>query len=449
MLKFPSKIEKSIYDIQYKQQNDHYVAEVRLDPKVRAKKILKLTILTRVLCGFPLLLSSIREKWLILLNNSSQVLTLKELGELRDKFSTNQPPYTHLCKIIEKVRSLEEYAFLRDLIWKFHEESFPEQYGAIKTRRHLIEPNNVDMLEKVMECCGIDRNLLFINHPSWKKAYQYTLNYYYKKFEADPLAASYMDELSDDKGGFKDLYHLVISKIERWPEGADVAKQINKQHQNPIERLKALMQWNESKNLLAITERLVQLNRVNLEVLLPILSADGDIIQKAHMIRTWLTTHAAKVKQVARLDLSNTSYNPLYFNRIPHEIFHCFSHVKDLVLYANNLTVLPRAIKQLTQLQKLNVSSNQLSTLSEELFDQLPHLKELRASNNCFKTFPSIICRLSNLELVDLSLNQGITSIPADIVKLNNLKTLKLACCPIKRQAMALPPQLTRIEFDH
>jgi Leucine-rich repeat (LRR) protein len=84
------------------------------------------------------------------------------------------------------------------------------------------------------------------------------------------------------------------------------------------------------------------------------------------------------------------------------------------------LCELPDSLWQLTQLQKLNLSSNQLTALPESL-GQLIQLQELNFSGNQLTTLPESLGQLTQLQDLDLSSNKMI-ALPESLENLINLK---------------------------
>jgi len=102
--------------------------------------------------------------------------------------------------------------------------------------------------------------------------------------------------------------------------------------------------------------------------------------------------------------------------------------VTTLNLNKNDLNVLSPDIAKLTELENLNLSNNQLTSLPSELFS-LKKLKYLQLDHNQFKTISSSISDLSTLENLNLSYNE-LTSLPNEIYDLKNLKTLSISNNP-------------------
>ena len=95
-----------------------------------------------------------------------------------------------------------------------------------------------------------------------------------------------------------------------------------------------------------------------------------------------------------------------------------------LNLNGNQLTTLPEAIGQLTNLTTLNLNGNRLTTLPESI-GQLTNLATLELSNNQLTTLPESIGQLTNLTELNLNGNE-LSTLPASIGQLTNLTELYL-----------------------
>ncbi|MFM6621944.1 MAG: COR domain-containing protein [Dolichospermum sp.] len=114
-----------------------------------------------------------------------------------------------------------------------------------------------------------------------------------------------------------------------------------------------------------------------------------------------------------------------------------------LDLRNNQLTTLPEAIAQLSNLSGLDLRNNQLTTLPEAIA-QLSNLRELYLSDNQLTTLPEAIAQLSNLTVLYLRNNQ-LTTLPEAIAQLSNLSGLYLS----NNQLTTLPEaikQLSQLE---
>ncbi|WP_213157615.1 leucine-rich repeat domain-containing protein [Parachlamydia sp. AcF125] len=100
------------------------------------------------------------------------------------------------------------------------------------------------------------------------------------------------------------------------------------------------------------------------------------------------------------------------------------------------LNYLPPEIAQLSRLEKLDLSSNQLTSLPAEI-GQLPQLKSLYLEDNQLTSLPAEIGQLSRLEWLGLRKNQ-LTSLPVEIGQLSQLKNFDLS----KNQLNSLPAEI-------
>lgn len=108
---------------------------------------------------------------------------------------------------------------------------------------------------------------------------------------------------------------------------------------------------------------------------------------------------------------------------------------KSNILNLSNqgLEKLPASVLKMTNLEELNISSNQLTgALPAEIHD-LKNLKVLNASNNLMTGVPAEVGQLSNLEVLDLSSNR-LTGLPNELGNLKKLKKLNLSGNDYSRQ---------------
>ncbi|MFM6224926.1 MAG: leucine-rich repeat domain-containing protein [Dolichospermum sp.] len=114
---------------------------------------------------------------------------------------------------------------------------------------------------------------------------------------------------------------------------------------------------------------------------------------------------------------------------------------KETRLYFDfrQLTILPEAITQLSNLTVLCLRNNQLTTLPESIA-QLSNLTALDLSNNQLTTLPESIAQLSNLTVLFLGNNQ-LTTLPDSITQLSNLRNL----CLSKNRLTTLPESIAQL----
>jgi Leucine-rich repeat (LRR) protein len=99
---------------------------------------------------------------------------------------------------------------------------------------------------------------------------------------------------------------------------------------------------------------------------------------------------------------------------------------KKLDLSNQNLTKVPDSVFNQTNLEELNLSSNQLTGAIQAEIRHLQNLKVLNLSNNILTGVPAEVGQLQNLQILDLSNNQ-LTGLPYELGNLKNLKTLNIS----------------------
>ncbi len=97
-----------------------------------------------------------------------------------------------------------------------------------------------------------------------------------------------------------------------------------------------------------------------------------------------------------------------------------------LDLSNQGLTKVPEYIFNMTNLQELNISNNQLTGAIQSQIGQLKKLKVLNASNNLMTGVPAEVGQLTNLQILDLSNNQ-LTGLPNELANLKNLKIFNIS----------------------
>lgn len=94
---------------------------------------------------------------------------------------------------------------------------------------------------------------------------------------------------------------------------------------------------------------------------------------------------------------------------IPDSFFYYYPFIKVLNLQKNELEEIPRSIRFLKDLKKLNVANNQLKTLPEDnfLYKQFPKIHELDLTSNQISEFPlKLLIVSSQLKRLILDFNQ-------------------------------------------
>jgi len=120
------------------------------------------------------------------------------------------------------------------------------------------------------------------------------------------------------------------------------------------------------------------------------------------------------------------------------------TQLQKLDLSSNQLTSLPRALLQLTQLQSLNLSDNNLETLPD-WFEQLTQLHALYLSDNNLEILPDWLGQLTQLQSLNLRNNQLI-ALPDWVGQLTLLQSLNLSSNKLKTLPESLG-ELTQLQF--
>ncbi|XP_057679977.1 toll-like receptor 22 isoform X2 [Corythoichthys intestinalis] len=125
---------------------------------------------------------------------------------------------------------------------------------------------------------------------------------------------------------------------------------------------------------------------------------------------------------VTELDLGDN----LIFN-ISNDSFVVFLGLKSLTLSQNRLSFVPPAVRNLTRLQELDLSSNNISSLGCQDFAELGKLQVLGLYQNKIRTIKQCVFKdLTNLRVLKLQANQ-ITKLNSAFKRyLSNLRQLKL-----------------------
>ena len=140
-----------------------------------------------------------------------------------------------------------------------------------------------------------------------------------------------------------------------------------------------------------------------------------------------------QLTQLQTLDLSENQLTEL-----PESLFQ-LTQLQTLDLSENQLTELPESLGQLTQLQTLDLSENQLTELPESL-GQLTQLRSLDIRNNQLTSLPDCLGQLTQLQSLNVSGNQ-LTALPESLGQLTQLQSLNVS----GNQLTALPESLGQL----
>jgi hypothetical protein len=160
-----------------------------------------------------------------------------------------------------------------------------------------------------------------------------------------------------------------------------------------LQEIASKVQTEEAKNLTLFASRVPQMATFLATV------KDDSLLEKAKEIQKWMQAHAADLKTIIELDLTE-----LGLTALPQELFEYFTSLQELSLANNQLTILPGEIGQLTALEQLALGGNQLVSLPSEI-TSLTRLEELYLANNKLKAIPSELHHLPALKILTLGDN--------------------------------------------
>ncbi len=136
-----------------------------------------------------------------------------------------------------------------------------------------------------------------------------------------------------------------------------------------------------------------------------------------------------KINQAKKNNWDFLDLSGLGINELPKELFE-ITQLKTLILgkyrtpQKNSISVIPKEIAKLTNLEILDLTDNKISSLPNEI-SNLKKLKKIVLSNNNFIHFPQEVLSLTNLEELFIG-NNKISVLPKGIEQLQNLTSLRL-----------------------
>jgi len=125
-------------------------------------------------------------------------------------------------------------------------------------------------------------------------------------------------------------------------------------------------------------------------------------------------------------------------------------NVKILILDYCVLGDMPNQIVELKNLQLLSMCCCQINSIPERAFNNWRNLRELKLRMNSIETLPSNIINLTNLQLLDVSQNELLAYLPA-INQLPTVNTLRLDYINVRSSlARLIPaPYLRKLSAKH
>ncbi len=148
----------------------------------------------------------------------------------------------------------------------------------------------------------------------------------------------------------------------------------------------------------------------------------------------------AQENRLVKLDLSGWGMgNKHKLAEIPTAVFE-MTWLQELDLSNNQLTGVAPAIGQLQNLKYLDLRGNQLTTVAPAI-GRLQNLKYLDLRSNQLTTVAPAIGQLQNLQVLFLHSNQ-LTTVPSAVTKLKNLQRLNLSY----NKLTVLPPAIAQLQ---
>jgi internalin A len=130
-----------------------------------------------------------------------------------------------------------------------------------------------------------------------------------------------------------------------------------------------------------------------------------------------------RIARTAESEALSLNLSGLDLTMIPKPVFQ-LANLEVLELVSNQLTAIPEALSRLTKLQKLYLGNNQISVIPRWV-GQLANLREFHLSNNQIAAIPEALGQLASLRKLHLSDNQ-IAAIPEALGQLAGLRELRL-----------------------
>lgn len=142
----------------------------------------------------------------------------------------------------------------------------------------------------------------------------------------------------------------------------------------------------------------------------------------------------SKFVNLQKLDLSDNN-----FTTIPSVIFNC-KKLRVLLLTANRINNISPSISLLTELEELDLGYNMVSELPNDMAG-LKKITRLVLSRNQLKSLPSGLNALTKVEILDIS-NNLFTSIPSCVASIKSIKALD---CSYNKYLGAYPANINNL----
>lgn len=288
----------------------------------------------------------------------------------------------------------------------------------------LVQCNSADPCDKTNIYVQRAEALLKQSQPNVEKAF---LNYSMALLTRD-LECNYTETLDKSKGQFKELANVKKLNFSGlfMPKEKGVFKELtNLQELNLssthlihfppfLKDLSSLQKLNLSSNHISNDDSKTLPKLINLQELdlssNKLFSFDSSEYLSDPLI----------LKNLTKLENLNLSFNDL--NNLGKDAFSNLNNLQKLNLSHNNLTALDKSqFKGLTNLKELLLGVNSLETLDKELFVGLNKLQKLSLSSTLIKELGGLN-NLPALELLDLQGCMRLSKLPNEIEQLKKLR---------------------------
>jgi hypothetical protein len=159
-----------------------------------------------------------------------------------------------------------------------------------------------------------------------------------------------------------------------FPEELSLAAKIDKaqiviQHSIDPSILEKMHRWIEDQNLVKMIRSIVRDNyEISIGFKKPLPDIDDSSYEEVHAraegVRRWLNDNKAMLLNISHLDLTEIDSKSPGLTSIPQEI-SLFANLKELLLYNNDLTYIPKVLENLKNLENLGISNVCLASTPE------------------------------------------------------------------------------------
>jgi len=233
------------------------------------------------------------------------------------------------------------------------------------------------------------------------------------------------------------------SSLQFWKTfPSDIQKIISDPHMPTIKEIETLQEYRKARDIIVVWKALAKAMQGLAKVpKLNNLNSSETVIKMSKKFDVWCNTYQITLSQITRLNLGASIFSGKgkQLSSLPKGIFEKLTNLQELDLSNNQLSSLPEEIGQLTQLEWLDLDHNQLSSLPSEI-GKLVRLRRLYINNNQLTSLPPEIGNLALLIDLQLTDNQ-LSSLTKEIWKLIKLEWFHLD----NNQLTTLSPEIEKL----